>query len=320
MIDRGRLENLLSSQDRLITTAQALDLGFTTDEVRVLQARGEWVSVVKGVNLTNADMFTDSRLREMWWRAALLAHGGRTCLMATTGARAFRLVGLPLVERTVEIGCVGGISRHPRFARSLESRYGVEPPRIVARQLPLLESEIVQSGGFPVRQLTHTLVDSALVVDRATVLCLLDSALYQGLITRDTLVDLATATKNRRGVRVFRQMVELADERAESQTESRVRLACIDGCVPPDDLQYLVRTGDGHAVARGDLAWYRGRKRPLLGEADGRSVHDLPDAVYRDRFRGNALVGQACDTVRFTFADSFRPGYIAAVVRAALAA
>jgi hypothetical protein len=42
--------------------------------------------------------------------------------------------------------------------------------------------------------------------------------------------------------------------------------------------------------------------------------------VFRDRTRGNALAGEACDTVRFTYSDTFRPTYIAGLVRAALAA
>jgi hypothetical protein len=99
-----------------------------------------------------------------------------------------------------------------------------------------------------------------------------------------------------------------------------VRLACIDGDVPPDDLQHAVFDENGRVVARGDLAWLAERRRPLLGEADGESVHSQPKQVYRDRWRGNALVTEACDTVRFTYADTFKRGYIPWVVKRALRA
>jgi hypothetical protein len=106
-------------------------------------------------------------------------------------------------------------------------------------------------------------------------------------------------------------MVMIADGRAESTVESRVRLAWRDGDVAPDDLHYTVYTGDGHVAAIGDLGWYKERNRPLLAEADGESVHGAPKPVYRDRMRGNALTGAACDTVRFVYADTFKPNYVA---------
>jgi hypothetical protein len=148
-------------------------------------------------------------------------------------------------------------------------------------------------------------VDAALQVDRPTALALMDSALHRGLLTPAGLSASIDQARHRRGIVAVRRLAELADARAESQVESRVRLACIDGDVPPDDLQYVVRDPDGHVLAIGDLAWVAVRRRPLIGEADGESVHALPGAVYRDRTRGNALVAQACDTVRFTYADTF---------------
>jgi hypothetical protein len=101
---------------------------------------------------------------------------------------------------------------------------------------------------------------------------------------------------------------------------SRVRLICIDGDLPPDDLQYPVRNSNGWTVAIGDLGWFKKRRRPLLAEADGKEPHGLPKPVYRDRKRGNSLVGELCDTVRFVWEDTWKPSYIHYVVRTALAA
>ena len=86
-------------------------------------------------------------------------------------------------------------------------------------------------------------------------------------------------------------------------------MICIDGGLPPDDLQHEVRDDVGRVAAVGDMAWFKGRQRPLLGEADGK-LHALPQPVFRDRVRGNFLVTANCDTIRFVWADSQRPPYV----------
>jgi hypothetical protein len=150
-------------------------------------------------------------------------------------------------------------------------------------------------------------------------LSVLDSCLHLGLATPDELAAAIEGAKGRLGIGQLRPLADVADGRAESMVESFVRLACIDGGVPPDDLQYKVWSANGrHLIAVGDLGWDKNRPRPLLATADGESVHRLRKPVYRDRTRGNALTTRACDTFRFTFVDANRPAYVAATVRAAL--
>jgi hypothetical protein len=127
-------------------------------------------------------------------------------------------------------------------------------------------------------------------------------------------------SSRRPGIVHVREMAQLADPRAQSPLESRLRLACIDGDVAPDELQYPVLDEVGHVVAIGDLGWSKGRARPLIAEGDGRAVHELPAAVLHDRRRGNALVVRHCDVLRFTWADALRPVYVQQTVRNALAA
>jgi hypothetical protein len=120
-------------------------------------------------------------------------------------------------------------------------------------------------------------------------------------------------------VRHVREVLPWADERAQTPLETRVRLACIDGAVAPDELQYAVRDKRGRIVGFGDLAWLK-RARPLIGEADGRTPHSAPAALLYDRRRSNEFVLSYCDIVRFTWADALQPIYIQQIVRAALAA
>jgi hypothetical protein len=171
-----------------------------------------------------------------------------------------------------------------------------------------------------VRDAFHSVLDAALTVDRPSALAILDSALNREVLTPEELALSVVDSRHRPGIVAVRELSELADGRAESQVESRVRLACIDGDVPPNDLQHVVLDEVGNVVAVGDLAWTNDRRRPLLGEADGESVHGQPQPIFRDRTRGNALVGRSCDTIRFTYEDTLRRGYIPYVVRDALRA
>lgn len=106
-----------------------------------------------------------------------------------------------------------------------------------------------------------------------------------------------------------------ADGRAQSPLETRTRLRCVDGRVPPDILQWEIRDDDGHLLGIGDL----GRRGPrVIAEADGRDVHAAPDAVFADRRRQNRLMNAGFTVLRFTWADTLQPDYIPYTVRQAL--
>ena len=316
-----RLLALAATQDGLVTARQAMQLGYTRNVIKGRRLSGRWRLMAPGVYLVDADIWPDPLPERVWWRAALLFNGPSSALVASTALRLFGVHGLPMRERRIEVGVVGGPSRWGRRPASIRLRgRDEEAPDVVVRQYAILSHELDVKAGLQVRGLVHSLVDTVLESDRGTALALLDSALHQGMLTADELKLAVVRATGRRGVVALRDVSRLVDSRAESQIESRVRLACIDGKVPPDEIQYPVYDDYGNLLAIGDMAWVRGRRRPLIAEADGKSVHSLPEAVYRDRRRGNALVARACDTVRFTFADSLKPPYVVSVIKSALAA
>ena len=90
-----------------------------------------------------------------------------------------------------------------------------------------------------------------------------------------TSSDLPRLLFGRRGAAKARGWIEQADGRAESPLETRARLRCADGGVPPDELQAVIADASGRVLARVDLLWRAAR---LIGEADGGEVHDRPDA------------------------------------------
>jgi hypothetical protein len=313
----AQARGLAEGQDWLVTADQLRALNLSPSEVSTWLRRGEGFALLRGVYLCDPQMY-EQVPEKVWWRAALLRHGPRSVLVGRTGARALGVEGLPASDPVLEVAVVGGVPR----ARTTSRPPGGDGPgqHVVVRQLPVREEQVSVVGGLRVRNVQQTIVDAALQLDRAHALCALDSVLFRELVDREQLDAAVLAAGHRRGCSQLRVMAGLADGRAQSPLESRLRLACVDGDLTPDDLQYEVTVPPGIVVAVGDLAWFRVRKRPLLAEGDGEYVHGLPPAVFRDRRRGNTLVTRACDTVRFTWSDALRPAYVQYVVRGALAA
>ncbi|WBB65613.1 hypothetical protein [Micromonospora sp. WMMD812] len=163
----------------------------------------------------------------------------------------------------------------------------------------------------------RTLTELVLRVGRYPGICVLDSALNRGLVSDEELLRIPQLIRGRRGSVAARGYLAEADGRAQSPLETRTRLRCVDGRVPPDALQLEVRDDDGYLLGIGDLGW---RGPQVIAEADGRDAHDTPDAAFADRRRQNRLVNAGWTVLRFTWADTLRPDYIPWTVRQAIAA
>jgi hypothetical protein len=179
---------------------------------------------------------------------------------------------------------------------------------------------VTSIDGLRTTTAVRTVADVLLAVDRLTGLSVLDSALFREVLHDDDLPAVEAVMAGRPGVVAARELLSLADGRAQSPLESRVRLRAVDGGVPPDELQYSVVDRWGVVVGVADLMWRRRSGRPLVAEADGADPHSRPQAVFHDRHRGNDFTTGQVDCVRFTWADTLRPAYVPTVIRANLVA
>ncbi|MGY1615750.1 hypothetical protein ACI797_03310 [Geodermatophilus sp. SYSU D00691] len=143
-----------------------------------------------------------------------------------------------------------------------------------------------------------SLEEAVVAVDRFAAAQLLDVA---GL--RDFAAELQG-----RGAGRTREVCSLADGRAESPQESRLRLLMLRGRLPPPVAQFDVRDGDGRFVARVDFAWPGQR---VAVEYDG-LWHAQPGQFARDRRRLNRLHAAGWRVLFVTAADLHRPGEILA--------
>ncbi|MCX4387469.1 hypothetical protein OG777_11060 [Micromonospora peucetia] len=188
-------------------------------------------------------------------------------------------------------------------------------PDVVVHQLAVDPDAVSEVAGLPVTTPLRTVADVILRADRYSAVCVLDSALNRQVVTESDLVRIPALLVGRRGAVAARRHLAETDGRAQSPLETRTRLRCVDGGVPPDVLQLEVRDRDGYLLGIGDLGWRAAR---LIAEADGQAPHRTPTAVFEDRTRQNRLVNAGWRILRFTWADTLRPDYIPHTIKAAL--
>jgi hypothetical protein len=158
---------------------------------------------------------------------------------------------------------------------------------------------LVTVGDRPATSPAWTAVEVARSLRRPRVLATLDAALRSGTCTRPELWRAAVQQAGRRGIVAVRDLIPLADGRAESPMESEARLAMIDGGLPIPELQYEIVDGNGE-LRRVDFAW------PDAGvavEYDSVDFHSGPDAMRRDRRRTAALMDVGWVVIAIVFED-----------------
>jgi hypothetical protein len=149
-----------------------------------------------------------------------------------------------------------------------------------------------------------TAVEVARGLRRPRALATLDAALRSGHCDRVEMWRAAVEQAGRRGIVAVRELLPLADGRAESPMESEARLAMIDGGLPMPELQYEVIDGN-RRLRRLDFAWPDAR---LAVEYDGLDWHGDPDALRRDRERTAALQDVGWTVIAIVFDDvRYRP-------------
>ncbi|NYH53935.1 hypothetical protein HNR06_003524 [Nocardiopsis arvandica] len=288
----------------VLSWQQARAHGLRQTDIRCLLRGGEWGRPYRQVYAVRSllpPMGSPDRLRS-GVMAAQLALGPHAFAAGETAALLWGMQGLPRWD---------GREAH-MVVPALGAQRHVTGITLHSWDTPA--EELTEIGGcIRVTRPGRTLRDTLLRVDRDTAVCLMDSALNQGLVRQEEFEELERANRRRRGCVNVRRWWSLADSRSQSALETRIRLVCVDGGLPPDELQRRFVDGSGRTLAVVDFWWEASR---LIGEADGLGPHSSPRALARDRERQNALQRWYPDAriVRFTWQDLRRPEYILAAV------
>ena len=268
--------------------------------VDALLARGEWLAPWPGVY---ADAGIEPGLEQRAW-SALLASGWsrRTPArpVAAAGRLAARLLGLPLVD---DRDPATGGREHllddvvVPWSAAVLRRDG----RVLTRYRRLLApGEALQlPAGLWVTSPLRTIADCARLLQPAALVCLLDAALREDLVTRSELDELVTAGRWSPGAPALRAAVLRADARAESPHETLTRLVLLPH-LPDLVPQHRLRGDRGEVLARFDLADPR---RRLAVEADGRAFHAGQQMAAQDQRRDRTSDRYGWRTERCTWFD-----------------
>lgn len=299
------VRRVAAARDGVVTLAQARAAGFTVHEVQRLCRAGRWRALARGGYLVDADAY-DGIPRRARIRAAVASFGPGAAAVLGTAAELHRIDGLPRSE-LIHLSVPGPASRPVRDSH----------PEVRVHQLVIGPGQFERVAGIMATDPMRTVTDLVLREERYRAVSLLDSALNRRLLSRVDLERMPSLFRGRRGAVAARGYLAEANALAQSPLETRTRLRCVDGGIPPDVLQIEVRDDDGYLLGIGDLGW---RAVRVVAEADGRQAHGGPAALFADRHRQNRLVNAGWTVLRFTWSDTLRPDYIPWMVRSAVTA
>lgn len=193
----------------------------------------------------------------------------------------------------------------------LEARLG-RRTGLDVRRTALGPDESEPRGGIRLATRLRTAVDLALDRPLTDAVADLDAVLRAGQVDRDVLAH-ELRERHDRGIVAARRAEELADPRAESRPESRLRVHLVLAGLDPEP-QLVVRH-EGAFVARVDLGFAAER---VAVEYDG-EWHGEWRSVQSDRERLNRLQAAGWVVVFVTARQMRDPAAVVALVRAALA-
>jgi hypothetical protein len=169
-------------------------------------------------------------------------------------------------------------------------------------QRDLRPEDICEIDGVRVTTPLRTCMDLGCTRPRWRALAAMDAFMRHHGITREEMWRLLPRYFRRRGVVQLRQLIPIADPRAESVRESRTRLAIEDAGLPRPTLQHWVTVG-GRPVFRLDLAYPHAM---VAVEYDGRAFHEGDEQVKEDEARRRWLRDRGWTVIVLT-KNSFEP-------------
>jgi hypothetical protein len=198
-----------------------------------------------------------------------------------------RLRALDLLSDVPIVACMSTAAAMYGFDTEQDGRTHILDPGVRIRTS--LGLSVHQRIGAPLKKFdgrlatapAWTAIEVARTLKRPRVLATLDAALRSGTCTWPELQQALEEQRGRRGVVAVRELLPLADARAESPMESEMRLVFIDWELPAPELQYEIRDLHGQ-LWRLDFAWPEYR---VAAEYDSMEWHSNPVAVKHDRMK-----------------------------------
>jgi very-short-patch-repair endonuclease len=159
--------------------------------------------------------------------------------------------------------------------------------------------EIVLRRGLPTTSALRTVVDLGGRDPLTEGVVAADMALHAALVSIVELRTYVTEHPGEKGIARLRRVVELAEPKAESAMETRLRMLLVLARLPRPEVQVSLHDERGRFLGRPDLLY---RAQRLAVEYDGGNHRDR---MVDDNRRQNGLVGAGFRLLRFTAADVY---------------
>ncbi|NOY55604.1 MAG: DUF559 domain-containing protein [Actinobacteria bacterium] len=279
-MDERAFGELASAQQGVVSRAQAMKLGCSTNEIAHRVAVGRWLSVGDGVYRVAGS--PTSWLLRLW--TAVLEGGDGS---AVSHRAAAQLWGIRRYGDPVEI-----LTPRPRRLRTSDV--------VVHTSAKFDGSDIAEMDGLPVTTVERTLMDLGAVVHWRQVEHALEAALRDKLTTLSA-IDRRLSVRRGRGRSGVGVLANILTERvsgpvAESTYEREFLRLVEPLAVLPPQAQHEIRAGD-RFVARVDAAWPDAR---VAVEIDGHRFHATRSQRASDARRQNELELLGWKVLRFT--------------------
>jgi hypothetical protein len=274
--------------------------------------------VFRGSDAVRSGLLTPDQLRGRLWRqlyrdvyvhrgnpdSHLLRVQAAAVLLPTavvTGRSAAVVWGVDLARPDDDVEVTLPRTAHPRRIAGIRVRRAV-----------LSDLDVRGRRGLRVTTPEATAVRLAALLPRDDAVVAVDQLIATGVVDLEPIRRLAALSRGPGSARA-REVCALADGRAESPQESRLRLLMLRGGLPAPVPQFSVRV-DGRFVARVDFAW---PERKVAVEYDG-LWHAENGQFVRDRQRLNRLHAAGWRIVFVTAIDLRSPEQLLASIAAAL--
>ena len=260
--------------------SEALAAGAARDALHGDVLAGRAHRVHRGVYLVPEAAGTDQLRSE---RAAQLHLGPESTLVLASAARIHGIQG-PLGPRVPQVSVPPGLEKRQRSG--IELHFWAIP-----------DEQRCTVGGLTVTTVARTLADLMRLLPRMQAVASLDSALHLGLALPEDVLTVASLMRRRVHCVTGRRHLSEGRLGAQSPLETRVRLRASEGGWAPDALQVPVLDEAGILLGYGDMGYRLPDGTWLIVEADGASVHELPQALLHDRRRQNAFLNAGVRSV-----------------------
>jgi Protein of unknown function (DUF559)/AbiEi antitoxin C-terminal domain len=291
----------------IVTTAELLDQGTSTTQIRKLVRSRALVSLGHGVyaRAAVAERFRGIDGGELFLSAAaaitLTGHDA-----VASHETAALLHGIALLDQPAP-----GVTLTAGLDRGWRGRIGV---RLHAAALPA--EHVTTALGVPITTPARTVVDLARTLDFRSGVATADSALHLRLTSKDELRSVIAACPRWPGLRRATEVVAFADDRAESPLESIARIVFRDCGLPRPELQVWLG-GTTRPIVRVDFYWER---YLTVAEVDGAMKYEDPMRAKRQLRRDSRLRAEGFEVVHFDWHDiTQNPDQVVTLIRQAFA-